>query len=306
MSIWLIAIAMHRSEQSFDNLDAAGRATARVSVRPGVPVVIAVVLAAVLAWAVLAAMAAQAARIAPLEQGPGGFLLEILPEIPLPAFMERFFLLCLTPAPAQDPSPGGIAALTAMWFLMAIAMMLPSAAPMIRTYCEIADTAAGKGERAVHPVVLVCGYLAVWLAASFGFALLSALLAALGASTGAAAPVVGTAGAAALFVAGLYQFSSLKHACLEKCRNPFGVLFSRWSTKRSRIFVLGAEQGMWCLGCCWALMLVMFAVGSMNIFWMALVGMFSLVEKQIAGSLSTRIAGAILLVWSAALLFISL
>ena len=74
---------------------------------------------------------------------------------------------------------------------------------------------------------------------------------------------------------------------------------------RSRILRLGAEQGVWCLGCCWALMLVMFAVGTMNIFWMALVGLFTVVEKQTSGSLATRLAGAILLVWATALLLVS-
>jgi predicted metal-binding membrane protein len=65
------------------------------------------------------------------------------------------------------------------------------------------------------------------------------------------------------------------------------------------------EQGVWCLGCCWALMLVMFAVGVMSVFWMALIGLFTLIEKQTAGRLPTRIAGAILLVWATALLVVS-
>ena len=73
----------------------------------------------------------------------------------------------------------------------------------------------------------------------------------------------------------------------------------------SRILRLGAEQGAWCLGCCWALMLVMFAVGTMNVFWMALIGLFTVVEKQTSGRFATRLAGAILLVWAAALLLVS-
>jgi predicted metal-binding membrane protein len=184
--------------------------------------------------------------------------------------------------------------------------MLPSAAPMIRTYCEIADTARIKGEPVVHPLVLVAGYLGVWLAASMLFSALT-----LGVHTFAASgeiydPVLGIAGALALLVAGLYQFSDLKEACLKKCRNPFSILFSNWSAKPTRVFRLGVVQGIWCLGCCWALMLVMFAVGVMNIFWMALIGVFTLIEKQTTGSLPTRLAGAILLVWSAALLVVSL
>lgn len=118
-------------------------------------------------------------------------------------------------------------------------------------------------------------------------------------------PVVGIAGALALLVAGLYQFSGWKEACLTKCRNPFSILFANWSAKPQRIFRLGLEQGLWCLGCCWALMLVMFAVGAMNIFWMALIGLFTLIEKQTQGRVASRVAGAILLVWGAALLLVS-
>jgi predicted metal-binding membrane protein len=118
-------------------------------------------------------------------------------------------------------------------------------------------------------------------------------------------PAVGIAGSLALLVAGLYQFSGLKKACLDKCKNPFSILFANWSARPLRIFRLGMEQGIWCLGCCWALMLVMFAVGVMNIFWMALIGLFTLIEKQASNRLPTRLAGAILLVWAAALLVVS-
>ena len=108
-----------------------------------------------------------------------------------------------------------------------------------------------------------------------------------------------------MLIAGLYQFSGLKEACLTKCRNPFAILFANWSANAGRIFQLGLEQGLWCLGCCWALMLVMFAVGAMNIFCMALIGLFTLIEKQTTGRMASRISGAILLVWGAALLLVS-
>jgi predicted metal-binding membrane protein len=212
--------------------------------------------------------------------------------------------LCLTPVPAGATGLDGFADLSLTWLLMSVAMMLPSAAPLIRSYCEIVDTARGKGEPAAHPIVLLAGYMAAWLAASLALALATvAIPAAVGLQP--FEPLAGTAGAAALAVAGAYQFTGLKDACLRKCRNPFGVLFSRWTARPSGIFRLGAEQGAWCLGCCWAMMLVMFVVGMMNVFWMALLALFALVEKQAAGVLATRVAGAMLLVWSAALLVIS-
>ena len=155
-------------------------------------------------------------------------------------------------------------------------------------------------------MVLVAGYLCIWLVASTLFAALTLVVHAFASSGQMLDPVVGFSGAAALLVAGLYQFSGLKDACLTKCRNPFSILFANWSAMPVRIFRLGLEQGLWCLGCCWALMLVMFAVGAMNVFWMALIGLFTLIEKQTTGGLPTRLAGAILLVWAAALLVVSI
>jgi predicted metal-binding membrane protein len=112
-------------------------------------------------------------------------------------------------------------------------------------------------------------------------------------------------GTGALAIAGLWQFSSLKEACLTRCRAPFATLFGRWTDRPAGIFRLGVEQGIWCLGCCWALMLVMFAVGVMNLFWMALLGLFAVVEKGEKGRAASRVAGAILLVWAGALLVVS-
>lgn len=296
---------MSELRDDFSRLDTPGRMAAGLAGRAKVIVYASVGLAVGLSWLVLAAMAHRVSQGAlPATQGPGADLLAALPDLPLPAFLERFFALCLSPLPAGDPVAEFLA-LLAMWFLMAVAMMLPTAAPMVRTYCEIADTAARKGEPVAHPLVLVAGYLGVWLLASALFAALTVALRQAGAVGGALGPVEASVAALALLLAGLYQFSSLKAACLEKCRNPFTVLFSRWSARPARILRLGAEQGLWCLGCCWALMLVMFAVGLMNIFWMALLAVFSLVEKETAGSLPTRLAGAILLVWAAVLLVVS-
>jgi len=290
------------ADDSFDHLDAKGRAAAALASRPQRVVYPVIVAAVAISWAVLAAMAAGTLPFG--ASGPGGALLDALPEVELPDFAMRFLALCFGAAPAATGGIAQFAALTGMWFLMSIAMMLPSAAPMIRTYCEIADTAEAKGEAVVHPLVLVAGYLAVWLAASLAFA---ALTTAVGSLAGGviSAPVTGTAAALALGIAGLYQFSGLKEACLKKCRRPFSILFARWSTRPAKVFRLGVEQGVWCVGCCWALMLVMFAVGLMNLFWMALIGLFTVVEKQLAGRLTSRLAGAILLVWAAALLVVS-
>lgn len=288
---------MPQDEARFDHLDRPGRGLAAVGVRPKGLVYALLIAAVMVSWILLLAMAGRSAVALPGSVGPGGSLLAPFAELPIPAFLDAFFRLCLSPAPA-DGAPAVFAASATMWFLMALAMMLPSAAPMIRTYCEVADTAAAKGEAVVHPLVLVAGYLTIWLAASLVFAGLALGLAA------ATGPLPLAGSGVALGLAGAYQFSGLKDACLEKCRNPFAILFARWSTEPAKIFRLGLKQGLYCLGCCWALMLVMFAVGIFNPFWMALIGIFAIVEKQ-GGRLVTRIAGTLLVGWALALLVVS-
>jgi len=297
---------MDREDDRFDHLDRAGVAAARLALGHRYVVFGAVSLAVLLSWGMLVVMAAATAqRGLAVEIGPGAALLQGLPDLPLPAMLEAFVALCLTPAPQGAASLPLFAALWGMWMLMALAMMLPAAAPLLRTYCEIADTARAARRPVVHPLVLAAGHLFVWALASAGFAAASFAMQVVSASPTALAPVSGWAGAGALALAGLYQFSSLKEACLEKCRNPFAVLFSNWSDRTWPVFRLGMRHGLWCLGCCWALMLVMFAVGVMNVFWMALLALVALAERQLPGRAVANSGGAILLVWSGWLLLVS-
>ena len=290
--------------EEFRNLDRLGHGIARFSGRPAVGVTVLLALAVLASWLLLVAMAGGAARVLPpREAGPGMAFLDGVGWLDLAEAGRLFAQLCLSPGIPDLSGPARFTALAAMWFLMAVATMLPSAAPMVRTYCEIADTARGRGRRVVHPLVFVAGYLAVWLAAACAFAALSVALQS--GLAGGARPLDGIAGAAVLAIAGLWQFSPVKDACLRKCRAPFATLFGRWTNRSMGVLRLGAGQGLWCLGCCWALMLVMFVVGLMNIFWMALAGVFAIVEKQGRGKAASRVAGAILLVWAAALLVVS-
>jgi predicted metal-binding membrane protein len=178
-----------------------------------------------------------------------------------------------------------------MWCAMVLAMMLPSAGPMIFTYAEIADTAVRKGKPAVSPLVLAAGYGAIWL----GFAAAATL--AQGGLTRAALIDPAMASTSFLFSgavfagAGLYQFSSLKHACVTRCQNPFPFFFASWTTAPRSVFRLGLRQGLYCLGCCWAMMLVMFAVGVMNVVWMAALGIVMTLEKITTTTRFSRIVG---------------
>jgi len=187
---------------------------------------------------------------------------------------------------------GSAALVFLMWGAMTLAMMLPTAAGMIVTYARIADTAARKGERAVSPLVLTGGYIAVWL----GFALAATALqvvlthaALLDPAMAAASPLF----SGAIFIgAGIYQFTELKRACLTRCQRPFPFFFANWSDAPRAIFRLGLRQGIHCLGCCWALMLAMFAVGVMNVVWMAALGLVMTAEKLTTTSRFSRIVGS--------------
>jgi predicted metal-binding membrane protein len=191
--------------------------------------------------------------------------------------------------------PAQFALVLAIWIAMTLAMMLPTAGPMILTYAEIADTAAGKHEAVVSPVILAAGYLAVWL----GFALLAALAqVALPHDALSEQGVIIASGV--LFIgAGLYQFSALKRACLTKCQHPFPFFFANWTDERSGVFRLGSRQGLYCLGCCVAMMLLMFASGVMNVVVMAALGVAMTIEKTTTTPTFSRILGAIFVVTGA-------
>jgi predicted metal-binding membrane protein len=154
----------------------------------------------------------------------------------------------------------------------------------------------------VSPFVLAAGYTLVWL----GFASVATF--AQFALTRAAVLDAGMASASGLFsgviliAAGLYQFSALKHACLKQCQSPFPFFFANWSTTPRGVFRLGVKQGLFCLGCCWAMMAVMFSVGIMNVIWMAGLGIVMTVEKIGTGKRFSYAIGVVAI--AAGLLFV--
>lgn len=192
-------------------------------------------------------------------------------------------------------NPVDLALLFAMWGAMSLAMMLPSAAPMLLTYAEIADTAARRNVPVVSPIVLAGGYLAVWLS----FALLATLAQSVLARYAVIDAAIGPAGrilSAALFVvAGAYQFSPLKQSCLRACQRPFPFFFANWKTTTAGVFGLGLRTGLHCLGCCWAMMLLMFAVGIMNVIWMAALAVVMTIEKMTATPRFSHAIGVLLI-----------
>ena len=164
----------------------------------------------------------------------------------------------------------------AVWVVMMAAMMFPSVAPTVALYSRM------TGRRSmVSPLAFASGYLATWAAAG---AVAFALAAAGGAVAGdvlswdrAGRWVAG----ATLIVAAVYELTPLKDVCLGKCRSPLGFLLGSWRAGRLGAFQMGAKNGAWCVGCCWALMAALFALGVMSIVWMAFVAGLIAIEKTV-------------------------
>lgn len=225
-------------------------------VQPGVPRALAwmgLYLAILLAWLGLFWMT-QVGDLAALRGAPA----------------ELWASLC------QGAEAAELGPLVAMWALMAVAMMTPTFVPAFRTFLDLPVRATG-GVRAA--AVLFGGYLAVWALASVLGALAQQQLAraAWVAPTGQSLSPWLTA--ILLIGAGAYQFTRLKEACLSKCRRPLTFFMERWRPGLPGAFRMGAELGVLCLGCCWALMLLAFVGGTMNLAWMGLATLFMTFEK---------------------------
>ena len=195
-----------------------------------------------------------------------------------------------------------------MWSVMMIGMMAPSVAPMLFVVAGAAASraqtgASGGGASGGMTSVFSAGYFVVWVGFSIGAALAQWLLhdAAVLSPTMAAASA--RAGGVLLIVAGLYQLTPLKRACLVHCRSPLDFLMRHWRNGLGGAFRMGLHHGAYCLGCCWALMLVLFAVGIMNLVWVAAIGVFVLLEKTgRAGLWFSRAAGIALIAFGAVFL----
>ena len=167
----------------------------------------------------------------------------------------------------------------AMWAVMMVAMMLPSAAPMILLHARI-DRAASPARRLVHTLLFALAYLLVWSAFSAVAALAQALLVDLG-LVSSASLALGRRPLAAALLAGtaLYQLSPVKAACLDQCRSPIHFVMRYWSPGIAGALRLGLVHGLFCVGCCWGLMLLLFVAGVMNLAWIALLAAIVFAEK---------------------------
>jgi predicted metal-binding membrane protein len=161
-----------------------------------------------------------------------------------------------------------------VWVVMMAAMMLPSVAPTVALYSRMT-----RERSPLAPLVFSAGYILVWS----GVGLLAYAIAVAGGSVAGGVLHWDRAGrwvaGATLLVAATYELTPLKHVCLTKCRSPLGSLLGSWRDGLPGALEMGARNGAWCLGCCWALMAAMFALGIMSIAWMAFVAALIAVEK---------------------------
>ncbi len=185
-----------------------------------------------------------------------------------------------------------------MWIVMMGAMMAPAALPITLVFVRL-DRERHARPLPVEGLLFATGYLGAWLLFALPATLLqwglhrAALLQTDALATGR--PIAGMI----LLVAGLYQLTPLKTACLSHCRTPMGFLVSHWRDGASGAFRMGLRHGGYCLGCCWALMLLMFVAGVMSVAAMAVLSLFILGERLLPGRWAAQVPGVALLAWGA-------
>lgn len=188
-----------------------------------------------------------------------------------------------------------------LWVLMCVAMMLPTTLPLLVIWRRLVSR---HRDRLLLLGLVIAGYLSVWL----GFGLIAH-----GADAGLHQLIRASSwssshrwmlGVATFGLAGLFQFSPLKNYCLERCRSPLGMVMAAWQGEglRRQAWLLGINHGLFCLGCCWALMLLMFVVGMGNLGWMLLLGAVMALEKNVSWGDRLSVAfGVVLLVGAIAI-----
>lgn len=212
----------------------------------------------------------------------------------------------MTTAPADPPMLTTWGLGVGMWFTMMVAMMAPAATPVILLYARVRRSTGPQDGLVAHPGVFTTGYLVVWLA----FSVLAATLQVLLQENRLVSPMLMSSqnrwlSVAVLVGAGLYQFTPVKNACLDRCRSPTDFLVRHYRSGIGGALQLGMRHGADCVGCCWVLMALLFVGGVMNLAWIAALTLLVLAEKLApAGPWIGRITGALLVAWGLATIFV--
>jgi predicted metal-binding membrane protein len=186
----------------------------------------------------------------------------------------------------------------AMWFIMMVAMMVPSATPMLLLFAAVNRKRREQERPFISTSIFLLGYLVVWSVFSAVATIVqwhlheSALLTPMMVS---ASPLLS---GATLTAAGLFQLTPLKQTCLKHCRSPLGFLLNHWHDGTWGALLMGLRHGSYCLGCCWLLMGLLFVAGVMNLVWLAVITVFVLLEKVApVGMHLSRATGLLLTGW---------
>lgn len=185
-----------------------------------------------------------------------------------------------------------------MWWVMMVAMMTPSASPMIFMFATINRKRREQDKPFVSTMIFLFGYLIAWGMYSAVATILQWLLQ----TTALVSPMMASTspvlGGTLLIAAGIFQLTPLKHACMKHCRTPMGFLMTEWRDGSRGALVMGLRHGYYCLGCCWILMALLFIFGVMNLVWVAVLAAFILVEKvATTGERIGRVGGVLLIFW---------
>lgn len=244
------------------------------------------------------------------EAGPGMGLLNHFNNLAgLPAEVRAAIAaLCLPDSavtfgmPAQEWGLADGLKVFTMWLMMALAMMIPTAVPMLRAYMREQAAITGSSQTVSAVLAVAAGYLFIWGGYAVAATLVQWLLTRANALGPMMAPVSLALSASVLLAAGLYQFTPAKQACLVRCWHPrFAFQRQGAGSRTPGAFREGMVQGLSCLGCCWAVMAVMFAVGVMNVLWIAVLGAMMAVEKSLPSRWIYRVIGAVFLIWGSGL-----
>lgn len=194
-------------------------------------------------------------------------------------------------------NPAGMALVAIMWIAMMAAMMLPSALPALFIYAKVVQQRQAQA-RPIAPVwIFAAGYLLVWTLFGAVLALLQLYLQSLSLLS-MDLSLLPLASAMVMVAAGIYQLTPPKDVCLENCRSPLDFITSNWREGRRGAFWMGVKHGIYCLGCCWLLMVLLFAAGIMNMLWVVGIAIFVFLEKNaIASKAFSRLAGLVLIAW---------
>ena len=194
-----------------------------------------------------------------------------------------------------------------MWAVMMVAMMTPSAAPMILMFAGVNRRRQNQQVPYVPTSVFLLGYLVVWVAFSVLATVVQSGLHAVSLLSPMMVSTNPILGGILLLIAGIYQWTPLKHACLSKCRSPLGFVLNEWREDRWGAFLMGLKHGSYCTGCCWSLMALLFIAGVMNLLWIAAIAGFILLEKvALAGQRMGQAAGVLMVAGGIVLLGLTL